>query len=76
MPRIGVAERPRVDSGALRRIRKAAGLTLLDAARVARVVPETVAEWEYGETAPSPRQLSFLARACGVGEDVFCEQQS
>jgi len=50
---------------------KAVGLSLLDVARIARVEPEIVAGWEYGETSPSPRQLAFIARATGVPVEAF-----
>lgn len=59
------------DGALLRRIRKAAGLSLLDVARVDRVEPEIVAKWEYGETSPSPRQLAFLAKATGTPPETF-----
>ncbi|MDR3717524.1 MAG: helix-turn-helix transcriptional regulator [Bryobacteraceae bacterium] len=52
-----------VDHIALQRARRAAGLTLYDAARAVQVSAEAVAEREYGEKVPTARQLGLLARA-------------
>lgn len=53
-------------SKAIRRARKAAGLTQLQLARSIGVVPSTVAGWELGTHAFRMQRLSQLAQALGL----------
>ena len=59
-----------IDPAALRHARKAAGVTISQAARRAHVTPESVAMWEYGEDEPTAWQVGMLVRAYRVSVEA------
>jgi transcriptional regulator with XRE-family HTH domain len=58
------------DRAAPRRLRKAAGLTLMDAAKRARLAAQTIRYLESGVNSPNAKTLARLAEVygCAVGD--------
>ena len=58
--------------GVLRARRRELGMTQLDLACVMEVTPTAISQWERGETHPSYKASSRLAKALGMSErDLF-----
>ncbi len=62
--------------GVLRARRRELGMTQRDLASVVKVTPVAISQWERGETRPSYKASSKLAKALGMSErDLFYPQE-
>ena len=55
--------------------RKAAGLSVAEAARRLDVTPSAICQWESGETFPDGRRLSSIAGVYGTSVDELLREE-